>query len=430
MKAYFIRRLLLIPLTLFGITLLVFAIVRATPGGPVERQLAALMGGEGRRSVNVEGGLSLTASQILEAEEDAGRDKGVFRSYFEWLGVLPRDLMKEGEEFPEGSTELTMALPGTVHEVTVRRDGDGEGSLSGPEGVDLSEWDVRILSSEEQGERWKRWVSDVEEGDLPEPRAVIFKPAFDGLLQGSLGQSEKYQDPVWRMILDRMPVSLFYGGISMVLVYGICLPLGIVKAIKHRSWLDNMTSVMVFAGYAIPGYALGALLVVFLGAQLGWFPLGGFTGDNFAELGPWEKVEDLFHHAAMPLICYVIGSFAFMTMIMKNNLMDHLASDYVRTAVAKGASFRKAVFGHALRNSLVPIATTFGANVTIFVTGSLLIERIFDINGFGLLTFNSLLEFDEPVIMGVLFVSALLMLVGNVISDLCVALVDPRVSYK
>jgi microcin C transport system permease protein len=119
-----------------------------------------------------------------------------------------------------------------------------------------------------------------------------------------------------------------------------------------------------------------------------------------------------------------------MTMMMKNNLMDNLAADYVRTAIAKGTGFRKAVFRHAFRNSIIPIATTFGNNLMLIVTGSVLIERVFDINGFGLLSFSALLDFDQPVIMGVLFISALLMLLGYVLSDLCVALVDPRVSYK
>jgi microcin C transport system permease protein len=136
------------------------------------------------------------------------------------------------------------------------------------------------------------------------------------------------------------------------------------------------------------------------------------------------------HHAAMPLVCYLVGSFAFMTMLMKNNLMDNLAADYVRTAAAKGVSFPRAVFRHAFRNSIIPIATTFGNNVALLVTGSILIEKVFDINGFGLLQLSSILERDEPLIMGVVFFSSVLMLIGNILSDLCVALVDPRVSYK
>ncbi|BCX46424.1 peptide ABC transporter permease [Haloferula helveola] len=430
MKAYFIRRLLLVPITLFGITLLVYSIMRLTPGGPVEQALSRLMGsGDSKRS-RAEAGASLSASQVLEIEEEYDEHKGIFRGYFEWLGMLPRDIETIGREFPDGSDEVIIPLPGTVHEVTVSKGSGGQPEIVPQEGVDTSAWRVRLLTPEDQARRWEKWVKGVEIGSMPNYRAVLYKPKFAGLFQGSLGYSQKYQDPVWQMIVQRMPVSLFYGGIAMVLIYGICLPLGVLKGIKHRSWLDNFSSVLVFAGYAIPGYALGALLVVYLAAKMRWFPLGGFTSDNFESLSFLGKVNDLAYHGVLPLACYLIGSFAMMTLLMKNNLMDNLAADYVRTAIAKGTGFRVAVFRHAFRNSIIPIATTFGANLTIFVAGSLLIERVFDINGFGLLGFSALLEFDRPVTMGVLFVSALLMLLGNVISDFCVALVDPRVSYK
>lgn len=431
LKAYFIRRLLLIPLTLIGITLLVFAIVRLAPGGPVEQALQRLLGGDGQSKAGAEeSNTSLTAAQVLEIEESYDQHKGTLRGYLEWLGVLPRDLEIQGREFPGGENQVEIPVPGTVHVVTVIRADDGQVTMEGPEDVDLSDWQVRVVSPEEQAKRWKKYVDDIDLPALPQPRAVIFKPAFDGLLQGSLGYSWKYQDAVWKMILQRMPVSLFFGGIAMFLIYTICLPLGMVKAIRHRSWLDNFSSLLVFGGYAIPGYALGALLVVYFAARLRWFALGGFVSDNFDSLSTAGKIADLAYHGTLPLICYIIGSFAMMTMMMKNNLMDNLAADYVRTAIAKGTGFRKAVFRHAFRNSIIPIATTFGGNLTLIVAGSVLIERVFDINGFGLLSFNAILEFDQPVIMGVLFVSALLMLLGNVISDLCVALVDPRVSYK
>jgi microcin C transport system permease protein len=431
LKAYFIRRLLLIPVTLIGITLLVFAIVRLAPGGPVEQALQRLMGGDTESTrAQTEKGVSLTAAQVLEIEETYDQHKPILRAYLEWLGILPRDLELQGKEFPEGEERVEIPLPGSVHLIEVVRTPDGTVTMKGPEGVDLGDWRVRLLSPEFQAQRWRKYVEGVELGETPPPRAVLYRPGFDGLLQGSLGYSWKYQDSVWSMILQRMPVSLFFGGIAMILIYSICLPLGVVKAIRHRSWLDNASSLLVFSGYAIPGYALGALLVVYLSAQLRWFALGGFVSDDFASMGFFERIGDLAYHGTLPLICYVIGSFAMMTMLMKNNLMDHLAADYVRTAIAKGTGFRKAVFRHAFRNSIIPIATTFGGNLTLIVSGSILIERVFDINGFGLLSFNAILEFDQPVIMGVLFVSALLMLLGNVVSDLCVALVDPRVSYQ
>ena len=249
------------------------------------------------------------------------------------------------------------------------------------------------------------------------------------VLQGDLGTSYRYNEPVWDVISQRFPISLFYGLVSLVITYLVCIPLGVVKAIGHRSTMDNVTSVLVFAGYAVPGYVLGALLLLFFAVEVDWFPMGGFTSFNYDELTPMGKVLDILHHATLPLICYLVGSFAVTTMLMKNNLMDNLAADYVRTAVAKGVPFRKAVSGHALRNSLIPIATTFGQNITLLVGGSFLIETIFDIDGFGLLGLTSIFDRDYPVVMGIVFLASLLLLVGNILSDMLVAMVDPRVRF-
>ena len=250
------------------------------------------------------------------------------------------------------------------------------------------------------------------------------------VLQGDLGTSYRYNEPVWDVIRERFPISLFYGLVSLVITYLVCIPLGVVKAIGHRSVMDNVTSILVFAGYAVPGYVLGALLLLFFAVERDWFPMGGFTSYNYATLSAGEKVVDVLHHATLPLICYLIGSFAVTTMLMKNNLMDNLAADYVRTAVAKGVPFKRAVSGHALRNSLIPIATTFGQNITLLVSGSFLIETIFDIDGFGLLGLTSIFDRDYPVVMGIVLLASLLLLIGNILSDILVALVDPRVRFQ
>jgi microcin C transport system permease protein len=157
--------------------------------------------------------------------------------------------------------------------------------------------------------------------------------------------------------------------------------------------------------------------------------MGGFTSLQFNDMSFWGKAKDLLDHSVLPLICYLVGSFALVTLLLKNHLMDNLASDYIRTAVAKGVSFRSAVTKHALRNSLIPIATTFGQNITLLVSGSFLIETIFDINGFGLLGLTSIIDRDYPVVMGVVFLASLLLLLGNIISDVLVALVDPRIRF-
>ena len=247
---------------------------------------------------------------------------------------------------------------------------------------------------------------------------------------GDLGRSTDFEDPVWNLIKGRIPVALYFGILTALITYGVCLPLGILKAIRHRTMIDNLTSVLIFVGYAIPGFALGALMLVYLGAREEVVSPFGLTDPNFDDMGTWDQFVDLLHHTALPLLCYVVGGFAWLTMMMKNNLMDNLAADYVRTAVAKGVSFKSAVFKHAFRNSFIPIASTLGQLITILVSGSILIESVFDIQGFGLLQYQALLGRDQTVIMGTLTIAAFLLVLGNILSDLIVAMVDPRVKFN
>ncbi len=264
---------------------------------------------------------------------------------------------------------------------------------------------------------------------LDQPVLVSYGLWMKKVLSGDLGVSTRYYEPVWDMIRDRIPISLYFGLISMILVYGICIPLGIVKAIRHRSGFDNFSSILVFIGYAIPGWVIGVLLLLVFSATWEIFPLGGLISDDFEDLTLLQKTADILWHTTLPLIAYVAGSFSILTFLMKNSLMDNLASDYVRTAIAKGLSFRQAVFHHALRNSLIPIATSFGNNISVVLTGSFLIENVFNINGMGLLGYESVIDRDYPVVMGILVVSSLLFMLGNILSDICVALVDPRVKF-
>jgi len=217
---------------------------------------------------------------------------------------------------------------------------------------------------------------------------------------------------------------------AMILTYSICIPLGILKAIKHKTFMDNSSSIVVFIGYAIPNYVIAIILLITFSSWLDLFPLGGFTGDNFSDLGFWGKIWDIMYHAILPLASYMAGSFAVMTFMMKNTLMDHLASDFVRTAIAKGLTFKQAIFKHALRNSLIPLATHFGNNISLILMGSYLVEKIFNIDGMGLLGLESVIERDYPVVMGILVISSLLFLIGNILSDICVAIVDPRVKFE
>lgn len=250
------------------------------------------------------------------------------------------------------------------------------------------------------------------------------------LLHLDLGYSTRYGEPVWDTVISRIPLSLFYGGITLLLTYAVCIPLGIAKALRHNSQFDHISAAVVFLGFAIPNYVLGIILITLFASHWEIFPLGGFASDDIADLSLAEQIRDIFMHAVLPLATYMVGSFAVMTMLMKNSLLENLASDYVRTAVAKGLTFRQAIFRHALRNSLIPLATSFGHGISIVLSGSFLVETIFNIDGMGLLGYESLVERDYPVVMGLLAISSLLFLIGNILSDLCVAAIDPRVRFE
>ncbi len=278
--------------------------------------------------------------------------------------------------------------------------------------------------SEEQIARLKAYYG------FDKPLLTSYLIWLSKVVRGDLGISTRYQDPVRDMILEKIPVSLYFGILSLFMIYGTCIPLGMAKAVRHRTGFDNISSILIFTGYAIPGWVAGIFMLVLFASRYDIFPLGGLVSEFFDKMSLFEKLKDILWHTFLPLIAYVIGSFTVMTLLMKNTLMDHLSSDYVRTALAKGLSFERAVFTHALQNSLIPIATSFGNNISILLTGSFLIEKVFNIDGMGLLGYESILDRDYPVVMGILVISSLLFLLGNILSDLCVALVDPRVRFK
>ena len=443
MKSYFLRRLLLIPPTLLGITLLVFAITRFVPGGPMDRMLQqAAESQKGSKSSGANSG-GLSEEQMEELEEQFGLDKTTLVAYGQWLGIVPREVRISKSEYGVRTDEMiggaldaekiaAVVLRGDGRIVHVTRVGDSIVTAVFAETgkpIAAENWKARYESEAIRQERYQRRNADSGKKPSYAPRVVVYQTRFAGLLQGDLGRSMIYQDPVYDMIASRMPVAIYFGLLTAVITYLVSLPLGVLKALKHRTFIDSASSVLIFIGYSIPGFALGAILLVHLGARANWFPLFGLTSAGSDQLAPWDRLKDLAHHTVLPLTCYIIGGFAMLTMLTKNNLMDNLAADYVRTAIAKGASFRKAVFGHAFRNSMIPVATSLGDLITIFVGGSMLIETVFDIQGFGLLQYQSVVERDVPVIMGTLTIAALLMLVGNIISDLAVALVDPRIKF-
>jgi len=454
MRAYFIRRLLLVPVTMFGVTLIVFTVTRFVPGGPMERMLheqaeAAVEGAAATRDAAGLAGLS--EADLEELEEEYNLDKSIPVAYMMWLGVMPREVRLTKAEFGGRADELIgfvdderefdpermvrMVPRGSGRTVLIEQEGgevvsakwEDDGSPIEEEG-----WQIRVESEQDRKERFaNRMGMEADDENVPgyPPRAVVYRNQYSGLFQGDLGRSLSFGDPVTTLIWQRIPIALYFGILTYIITFAVCIPLGIVKAIKHRTWVDNTSSVLIFIGYSVPNFALGAIMLVYLGARLGWFPMFGLVSEGWAEMGMFEKVTDLAHHTVLPLTCYVIGSFAFMTMMLKNNLMDNLAADYVRTAMAKGVSFRRAVLRHAFRNSIIPIIAGIGNFIVILVSGSILIEQVFDIQGFGLLGFQAIISRDFPVFLGVLTIAAFLSLLGNVLSDMILALVDPRIRF-
>lgn len=246
------------------------------------------------------------------------------------------------------------------------------------------------------------------------------------------GDSFSYEEPVTDVIVSKFPVSVQFGVLSFILAYLISIPLGIIKAIKNGSEFDWFSSFILLILYSVPPFMLGILMIVYLagGSFLDIFPIGGLHSDGYADMSFWGKVWDRTHHFILPLTCYVIGNFTTLTLLMKNSLLEEISKDYVRTARSKGLDEKTVVMKHALRNALIPIATGFGSFIGVFFAGSLLIEKVFQLDGIGLLSFKSTMDRDYNVIMGLVFIQSILFLIGNIISDIMYVLIDPRIDFN
>ena len=266
----------------------------------------------------------------------------------------------------------------------------------------------------------------------------LVRQYWDWLVVNRMGMdipSYDYPDrTAWQLIRSRIPVSLWFGVASFFLTYLICIPLGIAKALRHRQTFDSASSVVIFVAYSIPSFALAMVMkMLFCGTVDGLFdlfPLGGLASDFDVEPSAWTAFLDRAWHMALPVACYVAGSFAMLTLLMKNSLLDQIAADYVRTVIAKGATRRRAIWGHAFRNALLPIATGFGSMIGVLFAGSIVIETIFEIPGMGRLSWDALVGRDYAVFLALLALTASFQLIGNLISDMLYMIIDPRVDFS
>jgi microcin C transport system permease protein len=265
------------------------------------------------------------------------------------------------------------------------------------------------------------------------------KPAHERFIQMvgqfarlDLGRSFFHNKSVWELVKEKLPVSISLGLWTFLLVYAISIPLGISKAVRAGTPFDTATTFIVLLGYAIPSFVLGVVLLVYFagGTFVQWFPLRGITSIHWDELSALGKVVDYFWHITLPVTAMVLGGFAVITILTKNSVLEEIRKHYVLTARAKGVDERTVLWRHVFRNALIPIMTGFpAAFISAFFTGSLLIETLFSLDGLGLLSYESVIRRDYPVVFGSLFIFTVIGLLTRLLRDLSYVWVDPRVKF-
>ncbi len=376
MLSYVLRRLLLMVPTLWGILTITFAIIQFVPGGPLE-QLRDLLEGK-------------------SAQGEVGPGTP---------GALPGSIKQRGIS-PEDYEKLKQVY-----------------HLDRP----LTERYLRTFA----------WFSR-QDPDQPFLKAFFDRTNWDGMLLFKFGDSFYRNKNVLGLIREKLPVSVSLGVWSFLLTYTTCILLGIAKAVREGSRFDAASSAMILVGYSLPGFVLAVLVIVFFGpgdaALAHLVPLSGLTSSDAFDYHTWSlgrKILDYLHHIAAPLLCLSIGSFAVLTILTKNSVLEETRKQYVTTARAKGLSERRVLFRHILRNALIPLVTGFPTRfLAMFFTGSLLIEKIFNLDGMGLLAYTSVVQRDYPVVMGSLFIMTLIGLGGQLLTDLCYVFIDPRISFE
>ena len=293
--------------------------------------------------------------------------------------------------------------------------GAAEGGYRGRQGVDA----VRVEE-----------IKKLYGFDKPAPERFV--QMIGQFARFDLGKSFFHNKDVWQLVIEKLPVSISLGIWTFLLVYLISVPLGIAKAVRAGTPFDTATTFVVLLGYAIPSFVMGVVLLVFFagGSFFQWFPLRGITSMNWHEMSLAGKIVDYFWHIALPVIAMVLGGFAVITILTKNSVLEEIRKQYVLTARAKGVDERKVLWRHVFRNAMIPIMTGFpAAFVGAFFSGSLLIETLFSLDGLGLLSYESVIRRDYPVVFGSLFLFTIIGLLTTLLRDLSYLWVDPRVKF-
>ncbi len=322
---------------------------------------------------------------------------------------------------------VTQFVPGgPVEKLIAEVEGHGKGG--GEVGVVTSS--MYRGDSGLDGERIKKLK---EMYGFDKPPLDRFLAMMGNYLVFDFGTSYYHHRSVVGLVISKMPVSMSLGIWSFLIVYGVCIPLGIAKAVRDGSRFDLISSSAILVGYAIPGFVLGIALIVLFGGGSFWniFPLRGLVSDTWSEMTLLAKVLDYLWHMVLPITASAVSSLAVMTMLTKNSFLEEINKQYVLTARAKGLSEKNVLYKHVFRNAIIPIITGFpGYFIAAFFTGSLLIETIFSLDGMGLLAYQSVLNRDYPVVLGTLYFFTIIGLISRLLSDLSYVVVDPRISFE
>jgi microcin C transport system permease protein len=329
---------------------------------------------------------------------------------------------------------IVQAAPGgPVDQMIAQLQGHQVGATARISGTSAGETTLQPTSREQQQGLPPELIKEIEKMyGFDKPASERFWLMVGNYARFDFGESFFRNISVVDLIAEKLPVSISLGLWSTLIVYLISIPLGIKKAINHGSHFDVWTSTLITVSYAIPGFLLAILLIVVFagGSFLDWFPLRGLTSDDFEQLSLLEQLKDYFWHLALPLTAYTIGGFATLTMLTKNSFLDEINKQYVITARAKGLEEGQVMYRHVFRNGMLIIIAGFpAAFLSMFFTGSMLIEVIFSLDGLGLLGYEAVINRDYPVIFATLFIFTLLGLLMKLISDLMYVWVDPRIDF-
>lgn len=412
MLQYIIRRLLLAIPTFLGATFVVFFIVQFAPGGPYDQQMNALrkgQGAEGGGSALGTESMAIPPSQLEALQRYYQVNEPIWKRYLMWLGLFPRPvndyLAEVGEERNVGG--------GT--KVIARKD-----AASGT---------YKVYGLDNPTTPLDDWFVDPSQ----KPNSVwLYQREVAGIFTFDFGDSFRYRKPVIELISERLPVSMQFGLMSFVITYVVCFYLGTQKALRHGTKFDVVSSSIIFIAFSVPGWALGGVLLVVLGGGSGidLFPTGGFQSSDYDTLSGVEQILDRAWYFVLPTVAYTLGGFASITLLMKNSLMETLGQDFIRTAYAKGLREDRVIWLHAMRNSIIPLVASIGGVIGIFLAGGYLVETAFNIDGIGRLSFEAIGTRDTNVAFAFAVISITINLVGSIISDFMLALVDPRIRFS